>query len=35
MQSAPPDFMARSVAGIPIGPNALGGKAVYYVYQVY
>ena len=27
-QSAPPDFMARGVAGMPIGPNALGGKAV-------
>jgi uncharacterized protein (TIGR00730 family) len=24
--------MARSVAGMPIGPNALGGKAVYYIY---
>ena len=24
--------MARSVAGMPIGPNALGGKAVYCIY---
>ena len=31
-QSAPPDFMACSAAGMPIGPNALGGKAVYCVY---